>query len=63
MQAQPRLLHRVLGLAERPQHAVGHGPQVPAVLSNGSSMWLRLGHCHILPSRFVIQITDDIGRM
>ena len=51
-EAQPRLLHRVVGLAQRAEHPVGHRPQVrPRCSSNSLGQpFARRSIGHILPS-------------
>lgn len=43
-QLQPGLLHGVLGLADRAQHPVGHGPQMGAVLLEAPGQRVLLAH-------------------
>ena len=49
---QPRLLNRVVRLAHRAQHPVGHGAQVGSVLFEPLGPILALGHWSHLLARF-----------
>jgi hypothetical protein len=58
-QTQPRLLDRVLGLAHRPEHPVGDGPQVSPVSLELVCHQVVLAHRHILSLHSVIHLTND----
>ena len=56
-QPQPGLLDGVLGLGERAQHAVGHGPQVGSSLLERGGEQISFVHGHILAVGFVTSLT------
>jgi hypothetical protein len=48
---EPRVLDRVVRLAERPEHPVGHGPQAMAVLLEALGQPFLIGHVTFLRRR------------
>ena len=63
VEAEPALLHGVLGFAQRAEHPVGDCPQVGAVLLELSRLPVCVLHRHILPFRFVMGETKHDGPM
>jgi hypothetical protein len=62
-QPDPRLLHRVVGLADRAEHPVCDGAQVRAVRLEALGQVVALVHGHIPSSRSVSQVTDPTQTM
>src|SRR5262249_15141009 len=62
-QANPGLLHRVVGLGERPEHPVGDSAEVPAVLLEALRQPRALADCHISSSNPVIEMTAETREM
>jgi hypothetical protein len=56
-QPQPRLLHRVVGLGDRPEHAVGDRAQVRPVLLELLGQELLVVHRHVSSFRRVMDLT------
>ena len=62
-EAQPRLLHGVLGVAQRAEHPVRHPSQALAVLLEPLRQPVALVDSHILSSRSVTRVTDRRPKM
>jgi hypothetical protein len=62
-QAQPRLLQRVVGLAHRAEHPVGHRSQAGPVVLELLCQPVAFVHGHIPRSPFVIEVTTRIRKM
>jgi hypothetical protein len=62
-ESQPRVLHRVVGLAQRTEHPVRDRAQVGAVLFESGSQEFLFVHRHIPLSSRVIGMTRPRGRM
>jgi hypothetical protein len=58
-QAEPRLLHRVLGLADRAEHPVRDRVQVRSMVFELLREPLTIVHGHILSSSSVIALTNE----
>ena len=58
---QPGFLYRVVHLAQRAEHPVGHRPQVGPILLEPPRQPVALVHRHILAPRFVMVMTNETG--
>ena len=64
VEADPGLLDGVVRLAERTEHAVGHGAQVGPVLLEALGLAAQIVHvCPVLPRRLSVQQTRRAGKM
>lgn len=62
-QPQPDLLDSIVGLVERAEHAVGHRPQVGAVLLEAPGQVIAVLHGHLLRSGSLIPVTSRVAPM